>query len=1602
MILLGVSAPVASEAGAVRSAAAAKRARKVGVQAATSKPVFAGSIGDQVFTVGSSASLTPPSVTGGDGALRYRLSPAAPPGLSLDASTGVLSGAPTASQAAEDYVLTVGDGDSDTAPSDEDSLTFAIGIRPAKPPTPAVANWTASYVDLTVSAPSDPNFLSYGVEMRPSGGAWATVSASSTRSGSLVTLRILGLTDGATYDFRVRARGSKSRSNPITPGDRIESEPSAAVTVTLTDLEPDFGSASVPPQMWGVDKEITPFTIPEASSGNGWVRHEISGLPAGVEMSRTTRRVSGTPEDSSLGNGTATVTATDEDGDQARLTFGWTVGIWQVEDGDLPLYTNYGASSEFALAEYLVAAAAGTGFALKGCDADYLDYYDSVTVGAAGSADAGKLLVDANTRGHVHTSTGRTICTVTATHGDASEDQAFELYISSARRPAPMFAPSVQGVTASSVTVRLASGSYPYVRLGIREPGGSYQYYVVRSVDSGADFTFTGLTPATTYEIQAAQMNRQSFHLWGGADDDAAGTLVAGTAPSSGWSSRLSNGGIGAPQPPVSARTPDAPVVTLSLSSTSIAEDGGVTTVTAALDKASTAPTTILVSATPAAPGMPGDIRLSSNRTLTIAAGTTSSTGVVTVTAVDNPVDAPDTTVTVSGAATNPDGVGSPAPVDLTIVDDDAPPAGIALSLSPSRISEIAGQQPVQVTARLLGGATLPRPTSVTLSVNGGTATQGTDFMATTPAMLMIPARESSGAVMFEVTVMEDTEDEEDEMVEVSGDASLDVTSAMLTIEDYRPAGTGGGGGGGGVGADAASDGSLELRPQNARAREDSGAMEFTVPLSAVSGSPVSVLWQTEDRTAIAGADYQAARGVLTIPAGETSGTLRVPLLDDRLDESDETLAVRFSAPDGAALASDEATGTILDDDAPPALLVGDASASEADGALGFPVWLASDSGRTVRVDYRTKPGSAAPGLDYRHTAGTLSIPPGSAGVAIRIEVLNDELHEADETVELVLENPRFAVAGDLLATGIIRDDDAEPGVLIPDATASERSGVLEFAATLAAVAGRELRWEFETSDGTATAGADYQARRGVLIFEPGTTRALVPITLLDDLLDEAEEDFRLRVTNPREPAQVVEGTGVIVDDDDNAIVADAWISRFGRTVATQVVDAVSGRFAAMGGPDSHFLPGMDLFGDLGRAGAAEYRGLGPPWMAARKDGPAAASLDFDPARFLDGMSFQHQGAPEGWREARWTTWGRGSYMEFDGLDPGVGVSGEVLNLTAGFDVQTGALTSGAAFAGSAGTGTFEVARTEDQSERTGTISSTLGSAHPYVHLGVAEWLQLWGLGGIGTGSLRISGAEEDAGLFLTMWAVGGRSELPPVPGRDLTFALKSDAFWVYTKSDATDVRRTSSTKASRMRLMLESSFRLVSVWGGELTPLVEAGFRRDGGDAETGRGLEVASGLRYANSERGLFLEMTGRSLVAHEDENYREWGLGGSLRLEPPDSRGLALRVNSSPGAAASTVHGLWSETGAVSHFARPLLGRHEAEVGYGLATRGGATLMPFSAFVYAPGGTRGVRLGGRMRTVSGWTLSLSGSRSESPHYGASYGVLLRGSLLSGKRSR
>ena len=114
-------------------------------------------------------------------------------------------------------------------------------------------------------------------------------------------------------------------------------------------------------------------------------------------------------------------------------------------------------------------------------------------------------------------------------------------------------------------------------------------------------------------------------------------------------------------------------------------------------------------------------------------------------------------------------------------------------------------------------------------------------------------------------------------------------------------------------------DDAAKLSIADGNAGESAGNMTFTVSMSVPSSREVTVNYATADATATVGVDYEARSGTLTFSPGQREKTIMVPIKQDALDEEDETFTITLSGVSNATIEDNEATGTIRDDDDPPA-----------------------------------------------------------------------------------------------------------------------------------------------------------------------------------------------------------------------------------------------------------------------------------------------------------------------------------------------------------------------------------------------------------------------------------------------------------------------------------------------------------------------------------------------------------------------------------------------------------------------------------------------------------------------------------------------------------
>ena len=328
---------------------------------------------------------------------------------------------------------------------------------------------------------------------------------------------------------------------------------------------------------------------------------------------------------------------------------------------------------------------------------------------------------------------------------------------------------------------------------------------------------------------------------------------------------------------------------------------------------------------------------------------------------------------------------------------------------------------------------------------------------------------------------------------------------------------------------------------------------------------------------------------------------------------------------------------TVTDDETEStevALTLSPAVVSEGAGSSGQTVTVTGtlNSGTraeatTVRV--RVSDGTATAGSDFAPVTGLHADDSGGCGRAARRRSRWFRWTTTWTRTMRPLTVSGTATSGLTVtpASITITDDEDAPALSAADAEGSEDGGSIAFTVTLGGASSKAVTVDWETSDGTATAGRDYEAASGTLTFAPHQTERLVIVRVLDDAVDEAEERFSLRLSNPvNAELGDAEAVGTIVAGRDG--LPKAWLARFGRTAAGHVLDAVGERLRSTRGTVRAETAANGL--EVTVAG----RRLGPTLDGAGQDGTCSAvPLDAggDGSRNVSGgPGGQERGQPSG------------------------------------------------------------------------------------------------------------------------------------------------------------------------------------------------------------------------------------------------------------------------------------------------------------------------------------------------------------------------------------
>ena len=353
-----------------------------------------------------------------------------------------------------------------------------------------------------------------------------------------------------------------------------------------------------------------------------------------------------------------------------------------------------------------------------------------------------------------------------------------------------------------------------------------------------------------------------------------------------------------------------------------------------------------------------------------------------------------------------------------------------------------------------------------------------------------------------------------------------------------------------------------------------------------------TIAFATADGTATIGAgDYGATTGTITFAPGVNALTLDVILTDDSISETDESFDVVFSSPMGATIARDSCASAAP---AAPALVTSCTVAvtvldNDSGGLLSFDrttydvvenVPMATITVRRivggagpVTVDFATGDGSATSGVDYTTTTQTLTFNPGDVSKTVQVPVLGNTV--GLRSANLFLRNATGGGSLGTPASALLRIADVNNSVGFSAIayTVDEGAGAAVVTVLRTGATG-DVLVDVATSNGSATAGADYTALASTITFPAGVTQRTVLVPITNDAILESPETLTVTLSNarlarggrgpdrdrrlPAPPATAIACTAsvTIVDDDQGGVIS--------LTSATYEV-AENGGFASIG-----------------------------------------------------------------------------------------------------------------------------------------------------------------------------------------------------------------------------------------------------------------------------------------------------------------------------------------------------------------------------------------------------------------------------------------------------
>ena len=695
--------------------------------------------------------------------------------------------------------------------------------------------------------------------------------------------------------------------------------------------------------------------------------------------------------------------------------------------------------------------------------------------------------------------------------------------------------------------------------------------------------------------------------------------------------------------------------------------------------------------------------------------------------------------------------------------------------------------------------------------------------------------------------------------------------------------------------------GPVGISVADARVEEGDGAvLAFAVTLSRAAGGTVAVDYATANGSAHAGVDYRAASGKLKFRAGESSKTVEVTVFDDSHDEGEETLTLRLSNASSGRVTDGEATGTIENTDPLPRALL-------------------ARFGRTAAVQVVEQ-------VEARLEA---SREPGFRG-----RVAGRELRrgmERDIALGLIRRLGGAAGVGrGVGASGSMAGASGAAGFPPPGPSGRRRSapalpmraaGSLGAAPTGGAAAGA-MGMAPSTSAASSRGAAPSMGMAGPRGMSPS--------------MGGASGQMGMAAGMGGAPGSMGGPMGM-AGPTGGAAGPMGMSSMGGASGQMGMAGPMGGAVGPMGMSSMGGAAGsMGMAGSMG--GASGQMGMAADGRDGWLNGRGFLEMGLGGGDVLTGSAFALNRESGGGGVV--SLWSRGARSRFSGREGALSLGGDVRTTMFGADYIKGPLVVGLSLSNTRGVGEYS-------GPGSGRMLSSVTGLYPWLGYRATDRITVWGVTGYGVGGMLLTpggGPALESGLSTAMAAAGARGELVGRGGGNgFALAFKADALWAGTGIDGVDGPEgrlvATSAAVTRVRTGLEGSRGFTLGGALSLRPSVEVGLRHDGGDAETGAGVDVGGGLVASHASSGLAVDVRVRTLLVHEAEGFREHGVSLSLSWNPTPSTPLGLTARLAPswgGQATGGADALWGRdtmAGLGTPGGLASGNRLDAELGYGL---------------------------------------------------------------------